>query len=60
MKELLRRAREVLTRAEGSNDAKVSAWIALNAAENAEQYREIVDGSALPECCKLRLKETLS
>lgn len=60
MKELLRRAREVLTRAEGSNDAKVRAWIALNAAENAEQYREIVDGSALPECCKLRLKETLS
>ncbi len=59
LKELLRRAREVLTRAEGNNRVKVETWITLNSAENVEQYCEIIDRSALPECCKLRLKETL-
>lgn len=53
------RAKDVLTKAEGDNDAKYQTYCALLKAETMEEYLSIIDNSPITAIAKLRLKETL-
>ena len=53
------RAKDVLTKAEGNNDAKYKTYCALLKAETMEEYLSIIENSQITAVTKLRLKETL-
>jgi alpha-glucosidase (family GH31 glycosyl hydrolase) len=59
LQKLLRRACDVLTRAEWENPPKEQAWRKISKATSVEEYIQAVDGADLSQTIKMRLKETL-
>ena len=55
----IRRAQRVLTQIEWENPPKVQAWKEVSCVKTEQEYLAAVENADLPECAKLRLKETL-
>ena len=53
------RAKEILTKAEGNNDAKYKTYCALLKAESMEEYLSIIENAPITKIAKLRLTETI-
>jgi hypothetical protein len=53
------RAKEILTKAEGNNDAKYKTYCALLKAESMEEYLSIIENAPITKIAKLRLMETI-
>lgn len=56
---LIRRARDILTRAEGNNVKKLRIWKALAASETTQDFLQTVESASLSRAIKARLTETI-